>query len=217
MKNVQGLWLPDGETHMIDVITGPKARVVEGVVSYQYRKFERAMQFVPPERRRRCIDIGAHVGTWSMHFVKLFRWVEAFEPVAEHAAIYPHNVKEDNYLLHPVAIGEKPGRVGMKQSSWSTGSAHVWGDGDVEMRTLDSYDFTEVDFIKIDVEGLELQVCKGAALTIAKNRPIMVVEQKGREVKTYGEAQRDQAVAWLEKHLGMRRLDCISGDWMMGW
>jgi len=211
------VWLPDREQHMVDVMTGPRALVVDGAITYQYRKLQRAMEFVPQDRRRRCIDIGGHVGTWAMHLVKIFRDVEAFEPLELHREIFPHNVKGTNWRLHPFALGDKPGRVAIREMADSTGSAHVHGDGDIEMRTLDSFGFTEVDFIKIDVEGFELQVVQGAEQTIRANRPIMVVEQKGREVSNYSEAQRDQAVSWLEKHLGMRRLDCMSGDWMMGW
>lgn len=43
-------------------------------------------------------------------------------------------------------------------------------------RTLDSFKFTKVDGIKIDVEGLEFQVIKGATNTIKKYRPIIQTE-----------------------------------------
>jgi len=60
-------------------------------------------------------------------------------------------------------------------------------------------------------------VCRGAADTIRRNRPVMIVEQKGREVTNYAEQTRDLAVSWLERTLGMKRLSVISGDWIMGW
>ncbi len=216
MKQIGGIWLPDGETHMIEVMTGSKEMVVDGRITYQYRKLARAMALLPKDRRRRCIDIGAHVGTWSMWLVRQFAHVEAFEPVAAHRECFAANVEALNVTLHPYALGAAPDRVAMRENHVSTGSAHVWGKGDIEMRTLDSFGFQEVDFIKIDVEGLELAVCQGAESTIAEHRPFMVVEQKGREQKTYGESKRDIAVAWLEK-LGMKRLDLMSGDWIMGW
>jgi FkbM family methyltransferase len=221
MKQVGGVWLPDGETHMIDVMLGPKKRIVGGFATYQYNKLTAAIKAVPERRRRRCIDIGAHCGTWSMHLVKLFRHVDAFEPVAAHCDCYVRNVGGaaggSNYSLWPVALGDTPGRVGIVEVHVSSGSAHVRGAGDIEMRTLDSFGFDEVDFIKIDVEGLELAVCRGGADTIRRNRPIMIVEQKGREVTNYGEKTRDLAVSWLERTLGMKRLGVISGDWIMGW
>lgn len=216
MKNIRGVWLPDGETHMIEVMTGPKAIEIEGRITYQYRKLKRALELAPRDRRRRCIDIGGHVGTWSMWLAKQFAHIEAFEPVEAHRECFAANVEALNVTLHPFALGAAPDRIAMREYHSSTGSAHVWGKGEIEMRTLDSFAFAEVDFIKIDVEGLELDVCKGAEKTIRENRPFMVVEQKGREQKTYGARERDVAVAWLEK-LGLKRLECMSGDWLLGW
>jgi FkbM family methyltransferase len=46
----------------------------------------------------------------------------------------------------------------------------------VPMVHLDSFNFPRLDLLKIDVEGMELQVIEGAATCISKNRPIMFVE-----------------------------------------
>jgi FkbM family methyltransferase len=46
----------------------------------------------------------------------------------------------------------------------------------VPMVHLDSFNFPRLDLLKIDVEGMELQVIEGAAACISKNRPIMFVE-----------------------------------------
>lgn len=216
MKQIQGVWLPDGETHMVEIMTGPAMRVVEGKITYQYRKLERALAEVPADRRRTCVDIGAHVGTWSMWLTHAFAYVHAFEPVAAHRECFYANVAAANCQLHPVALGAEAGRVAMAENPASTGSAHVRGAGDIEMRTLDSYQLPDVDFIKIDVEGLELEVCQGAIATIQRCRPVMVVEQKGRDASNYGTGRRDLALGWLEG-LGMKRRTCLSGDWILGW
>jgi len=47
----------------------------------------------------------------------------------------------------------------------------------VPMRTLDSFDYTDIGFIKIDVEGYEYKVLLGAKETIKKYRPVLLVEQ----------------------------------------
>jgi FkbM family methyltransferase len=46
----------------------------------------------------------------------------------------------------------------------------------VHLRTLDSYNFEDVDIIKIDVEGHEFDVVQGAEQTILKYHPVVQLE-----------------------------------------
>jgi FkbM family methyltransferase len=62
--------------------------------------------------------------------------------------------------------------------------------GEIPCMTLDSLDLPRVDLIKIDVEGMEMDVLTGATALIAKHRPAMVVEY----IKTDAEKLRQ----WLE-------------------
>lgn len=61
----------------------------------------------------------------------------------------------------------------------------------VPQLTLDSYNFTEVDIIKIDVEGYELQVLEGAHQTIANNRPIVQIECVETQPRAFGRTIHD--------------------------
>lgn len=56
----------------------------------------------------------------------------------------------------------------------------------IDQKTLDSYDFKDVDIIKIDVEGYELQVLEGAIDTIKKNRPIVQIECVEIQPRAFG-------------------------------
>ena len=227
---VGGVWLPAGEEHLRNMLlrhskTGP----VEGKATYQLHKLRAAMAHQPGDRRRVCLDIGAHVGLWSMHLAKRFAQVHAFEPVPHHADLFPHNVAAETVTLHRLALGHRSGSVSLAVSPASTGDSQVlegqvrrngadaacdiWHG--VEMRTLDSFGFAQVDFIKIDVEGYELPVVEGGRETIRRCRPHMVLEQKGKEA-AFGQA-RDAALDEL-RALGMRPLaKPISGDWILGW
>ena len=55
---------------------------------------------------------------------------------------------------------------------------------DVQLRPLDDFGITGVDFIKIDVEGHEVEVLKGAAQTIEQSRPVVLTEVKGEHLET---------------------------------
>jgi len=54
---------------------------------------------------------------------------------------------------------------------------------EVEIRTLDSFDLSDVGFLKIDTEGHEIEVLAGAADTLQRNRPTVLVEAEERHRK----------------------------------
>ncbi len=230
-KLVGGVWLPDNEDHFADwMLHSKRARRVDGKATYQYHKLEAALRHQPAERRRVCLDIGAHVGLWAMWLVREFERIHAFEPVPPFAEIFPHNLGMANVSLHKVALGERQDTVAITVPDGQTGGAHVSIEGrhpgnkyardsesvyrDISMRTLDSFALDKVDFIKIDVEGYELQVIRGGERTIKAWRPNIVIEQKGNEA-AYG--QRRDAAADLLRAWGMRDLEVLSGDHIMTW
>jgi len=57
---------------------------------------------------------------------------------------------------------------------------------EVNQKTLDSYNFKDVDIIKIDVEGYELLVLEGAEQTIDNNRPIVQIECVEIQPRAFG-------------------------------
>ena len=61
----------------------------------------------------------------------------------------------------------------------------------VPQETLDSLNLTDVDIIKIDVEGYELNVLQGASNTIATNRPIVQVECVETQPRAFGTTIQD--------------------------
>lgn len=214
MKLVGGNWFPDHEQHMLDWMKVPKNQIiVDGRQTYQWRKQVAALGFV--KQWRVALDVGGHVGLWSWHLAKRFAHVHAFEPVADHRACFERNVVADNVTMHPIALGNAPGRVAMQSEQGSSGNTQVAGPGDIEMRTLDSFAFETVDFLKIDCEGYELYVLQGAVDLLQRCRPVICVEQKPRVIKNFGFAE-PEAVRFLEG-LGAKVFQHYSGDYMMGW
>jgi FkbM family methyltransferase len=152
--------------------------LVDGRGTYQIKKLRASMEVI--DRRDVAVDVGAHVGLWAMHLARRFARVLAFEPVAAFRECFGANVAADNVELHPVALGSASGSVEMSIDPADTGGTHVGKaiGGTVEMRTLDSYALPVCDYLKIDCEGYELQVLEGGIDTIARCRPVIVVEQK---------------------------------------
>jgi FkbM family methyltransferase len=138
-----------------------------------------------------AVDIGANVGVWSYRLSKMFKKVESFEPIPEcvktMARILPENVN-----IHSVALGmereNKTLYVPFVKGKQAYGLASLsvvekpHNQIKVEVHTLDEYELEKVTFIKIDVEGYELEVLKGASKTIKREKPVIVIEIEQRHL-----------------------------------
>ena len=58
--------------------------------------------------------------------------------------------------------------------------AERYTESTVSVRPLDSFAFDDVSFMKVDVEGHELELLTGAQQTIRRNRPVVLIEVKDR-------------------------------------
>ena len=134
-------------------------------------------EHVKGKKLRRIIDIGAWWGPWSLHWQPHAEKLEIFEPNTNILPKLKHNISTfDNCTLHNTALGDTKGTVSMGYDTHS-GTNHVTqSQGDIAMNTLDSYNFNDVDVIKIDVEGYELSVLNGAKQTITTQKPFLQIE-----------------------------------------
>ena len=76
----QGIWLPDGEKHFPEWMS-KNGELIDGRGTYQIRKLREAMKWV--RHWRLAVDVGAHVGLWSMQLAARFGHVQAFEAAAK--------------------------------------------------------------------------------------------------------------------------------------
>jgi FkbM family methyltransferase len=114
--------------------------------------------------------------------------VFAFEPDPSNFEILKKNVKINNYkniILEQKAVGDKHGRITLYQSD-HPGKHRIFpqteqakGQVQVELTNLDNYfDFDMIDkinFIKIDVEGLEFSVLKGMKNILKNSKKIKIL------------------------------------------
>lgn len=123
-----------------------------------------------------AVDCGAFVGTWAGKMLEHFKEVVAFEPVAENFRCLLENVP--GALAYNLALGDGATTVGLGVSGAGYGS--VMNKGNAEPYpcvTLDAYDLSP-GLIKIDVDGMDAAVIRGAVETIHRSNPVLIVEQK---------------------------------------
>jgi FkbM family methyltransferase len=141
----------------------------------------------------RAIDAGANDGVYTHAFASTGALVEAFEPQPSCAAVLEgYARRHPGVRVHAVALGSAAGDarlfVPMRGMTPVTGHASLSETTrervihDVPVRTLDAYGFDRVGVIKIDVEGHEGDVIRGARQTIAANRPRLLVEIEQRHL-----------------------------------
>jgi len=206
-------WFPDHEQHLPQWMASPKARMIlNGRPAYQGKKQQAALAAV--RQHRTAIDVGGHIGLWSYNLAHAFQHVHAFEPVEAHRACFARNVEAVNVTLHACALGASEGRVSIHTAPTSTGDSWVKGGGDIPMVTLDSVGLADVDFIKIDCEGYEENVLRGAIETIKRDRPVIIVEQK-RDMATARFGLEPLGAVKFLQSLGYQVAQEISGDYLM--
>jgi FkbM family methyltransferase len=164
-------------------------------------RLQRALSALEPEfdllpilasRDRVSVDAGANMGTFSYALSKLSAAVYAFEPLADLAG-FLMRARLPNVHVANVALSDHMGyetlRVPLIAGRPSSTRASLGGhpaefiEHRVAVSTLDAQQLGDVGFIKIDVEGHELRLLAGAAETIARCRPSMLIELEPRRLQ----------------------------------
>ena len=152
-------------------------------------------------------DVGANVGWWTVPLARRLApeggRVIAFEPVPANRArlewAVRANVVEGSVQVVPVALGDAPGELGMWLKSEETGAgsgtaALVTGSGPSHLRvpvvTLDQWTAEQgvrrCDLMKLDIEGAELMMLRGAERFVAETRPLIFGEFEAYWLSTFG-------------------------------
>lgn len=125
------------------------------------------------------IDGGAYDGGTGLRFTERGFKVYGFELDKN---LYPHAAqvaRENNFVVENIGLGAYNHTASYRPLG--NGSTHVDDDGSesAQIVTLDSYvrekNLPRVDFIKLDVEGAELDVLRGATTTITRFKPILAL------------------------------------------
>jgi len=169
----------------------------------------------------RCIDIGSNMACSAVLYSERFQQVECFEPTPLNIELWHLTINENtitNCNLYEHALGQKEFTTKIICHKRNGGHNHLdnadhprWTGSkwitrksqprkrttiEVLVKTLDSYQFTDVGFIKLDVEGYEKFVLEGAFETIKANRPILQLEIRVNQCRKFGYWAEDM-IDWI--------------------
>lgn len=153
-------------------------------------------RFFAPELGDNVVDAGAHIGTFTIRSARLVGptgIVVAFEPNPQSFDLLKKNIALNqikNILVVNSALGSNVGSGYLLVPTLESEDTQVIGDYSMNSKLVDiisldvycEHRVPRVDFLKIDVEGSELRVLKGAVRTITKNRMRIVMEVHNREL-----------------------------------
>lgn len=141
------------------------------------------------------IDAGAFVGTHTVKLSKICKKVYAFEPCLPSFRLLTRNIKInrcDNVVLSSSGLSDTNGKTSFKWNRANNLGASALKGNDMEffvagkednatlnsvkLVSIDSLKLPKLDFIKIDVEGYETRVIKGAIKSIEKFMPLITCE-----------------------------------------
>jgi FkbM family methyltransferase len=143
------------------------------------------------------IDVGACIGNHSVWFAKAFGSnVTAIEPHEPYLAHLRENLAANNIdaIVHDCALGSRPALADTKLVGCE-GMTTVVKGWRIHVKTLDfiaclgtAMEIQRPDVIKIDVEGYEMPVLRGAQRVIDRWRPVLYVEGNALMLEVWCEA-----------------------------
>ena len=161
-------------------------------INTQHTQREWALRFV--KQFRNCIDIGSQYGFWTRRLQEKFDIVHCFEPSTLARQCFVKNIDMKGIKLYPYGLSYKKERLtsnGEGFINFRNFEENIGYQTFIEVKTLDSFRLTDIDFIKIDVDGFELQVLEGARETIRQSSPVICMESKPlKRRKTHNQSRR---------------------------
>ena len=161
-------------------------------------------------------DVGANVGTWTLLAKALYpaAQIHAFEPLSMHTEKFRQLTKGlDGVHLHEIGLGSQPARTVMKVTDFSDASSLLpltetgkkrWHLEQVEevpiqVERLDDWvarhQLSAPDLIKLDVQGFELEVLRGAEKSLAQTKAVLL--EASFQNFYQGQCRFDELVSWL--------------------
>ena len=176
MKKLNNGWLvPDDDTRV--------SGLLENDLSMDHPSYEdkyRSLVIESLSNKRTFVDVGANVGIWSLPMKLHFEKVISYEPSKQNIECIKSNIPS-GIELREKAVADFNGEAEFHQAGKNCGDGKLCREGVksayvVPVVKLDDENLQNVDMIKIDTQGWELDVLKGMSNLINSQRPWIMIE-----------------------------------------
>lgn len=209
--NIEAIKSKDGNTYWCeqgDTLYIQRLRAGQ----YQKKNWQFAQQIIP--QFRRGLDVGSNNACNAVNYAERFDWVECWEPTQLAQTLWQNTVRDcgtTNVTLHTEALAETQHTTEIILHERNGGHNHLSHydknprakrenlgrkTHTVSTRTLDSYGFTDVDFVKVDVEGYEWFVLQGGTQLIQTCRPVIQLEIVASQCRKF-DYRAEDLIAWM--------------------
>jgi len=180
-------------------ICGVKCKfMIRGIDDYYmiHPKTEKwAWKYINVPKEGVFVDVGSHIGKFTVPIAKMGANVISIEPHPGNFKMLVKNIKlnkvEDKVIPMNIALSDEntEGKLYIGVNNLRHSIVENYGKGSIKV-TFDTLDdivknigVNRIDFIKIDVEGSELNVIKGGLKSINKFKPNMIIEVRKCNLK----------------------------------
>ena len=189
IEKVNGFWVPSNDIHLEDWKSGKPFTQNKCLLKFLRYCEDQNKKF------RTVLDIGAWCGTWAVEMQQFCDRLQAFEPNALNFKCLEQNIsKYNNINCYQFALGDKETMLSITEDQFTQAIRIDEKEGKIPVKTIDSFGWTDVDLIKIDVEGYEMKVLEGANDTLENVKFIMI--ELNNNTKKYGSSN-----GKIEEHL----------------
>jgi len=145
---------------------------------YEGKYRDLILKFIP--NKILFVDVGANIGIWSRPMMQHFKTTVSYEPSQQNLECLKNNIPR-GIDLREKAVANFQGIAAFHQAGKNCGDGKLCRPGinasyDVPVVKLDDEQLTNVDLIKIDVQGWEYEVLQGAVSIIKQYHPWIIFE-----------------------------------------
>lgn len=199
--------------------------ILDEQIDFVLSAMQRVRSHTGSKPGRTCVQAGGAFGMYPLRLADHFDKVYTFEPLIANLQCMAVNLgHRENVTVATNALWHEAAELRMmysKKVKNSYGAHHVStrvdgvGDGNGEMVVaypLDDWELDNVDLVWLDIEGAEVYALIGAASTIRRCRPVVVIEEAKHlpQHKELG-VRLDSASAWLKRN-GYKEFGRTHGD-----